>query len=291
MRYVVPAAVLTVVLSGTVAHAQTYQGARPLSLGEAYRSLASGNEATYYNPAGISLFMQRYNMDLGWSFNPDGGLHYFNGSILDTVTSPPLGAVFGFTYFLGDQTLPRGDKTPDRRELQGYRLDLGISYPFARQLLWGFDVKFLNLDIDTRESAIYAVTGDMGFIWIMSKYVRAALVGHNLVPIGRDDVPPQSAASVTFGRESNFVGTTDVVVNFISKDEVKVQASAGLEFMAGEILGLRAGYTYDQIPDAHFVSGGVGLIAPRVGLDFGYRQNLTYTDDRWFALVLRIFAG
>ncbi|MBI5526967.1 MAG: hypothetical protein HY897_11585 [Deltaproteobacteria bacterium] len=291
MKPLVPAVALAVVLQAAAAQAQTYQGARPIALGEAYRATASGNEAMYYNAAGMSLFLQRYNVDVGWSYNPEGGLHYFNGSILDTLTSPPLGAAFGFTYFMGDQIVPDRKTVPDYRKIQGYRLDLGISYPLARQLLWGFDLKFIDLDVDARESAIYSVTGDMGIIWIMSKYVRGAVVAHNMVPIGRRDMPVQSAASVAIGREASFQGITDVVVNYLSTDDVKVQASAGLEMMAGEILALRAGYMYDQIPDAHYVSGGIGLVAPRVGLDFAYRQNLTFTDDRWFALVLKLFAG
>jgi hypothetical protein len=278
---------LLAILAPAAAHAQTYQGARPLALGDAYRAAATGNEAIFYNPSGMSFYLQRYNLDLGWTYNPEGALHYFNGSIVDSLSSPPLGAGFAFTYFLGDTVAPK-----PTTKLKGYRLDLAISHPFARVLLWGVDLKFVNLDINTRESAIYAVTGDMGVTWIISKWVRAAATGHNLVPIGRPEFPIQSGFGIALGRETGFQFTVDTVINYLSKDDIAGQYMGGLEFMAGEMFALRVGYTYDQVrDDTQYVSAGLGIIAPRMGLDFGFRQNLSMTDDRFFSLVLRIFAG
>lgn len=273
-------------LAPAAAHAQTFEGPRPMALGGAYRATASGNEAIYYNPAGLSLYQQRYNMDMGWTCNPEGWLNVFNGSIVDSVSSPPLGAGLGFTYYLGNTV------TPEKTELKGYRLDLAFSYPLSRQILWGVDGKFVNLDINKRSEAIYAVTADMGVIWLVSKFVRAAAVGHNLVPISRPELPVQSAVGMSFGRDTGFQAAVDAVVNYLSKDNIVATYHAGLEFMAGDILALRVGYTFDQVMnDNQFITTGIGIVAPRMGIDFGFKQNMTVTDDRYFSLVLRIFAG
>ena len=285
-RALFAALVLLAALAPAAAHAQTFEGPRPMALGGAYRAVASGNEAIYYNPAGLSLYQQRYNVDVGWTCNPEGWLNVFNGSIIDSVTNPPLGAGLGFTYYLGDTAVA------PKHELQGYRLDLAFSYPMARMLLWGIDGKFVNLDIDNRGGAIYAMTADMGLIWIVSKFVRAAVVGHNLVPISRPELPAQSAVGVSMGREQGFQLSVDAVINYLAKDNVKGTYHAGLEFMAGDILALRVGYAFDQVlNDTQFVTTGIGLVAPRVGLEFGFKQNLTITDDRYFSLALRIFGG
>jgi len=282
---IIPISVLLLISLEARANAQFYEGARPAALGDAYRAVASGNEAIYFNPAGMSLLSNRYNFDVGYAYNPTSGLNVFNASIVDGYTNPPLGAGVAFTYFLGN-TMPRPGE-----ETKGFRIDLALSYPISSKVLWGADIKYVNMDINGKYSAINVATGDVGFLFIFSKNFRGAITGSNLVPVSRPEFPYQTSVAVAAGNEKSFVFSTDVTTSFFSWSDIKMQVSAAPEIFLGEYIALRAGYLWDQNLSSQYFSCGLGIISPHVGIDASYRQNLSYTDDRSIYMVIRIFAG
>jgi hypothetical protein len=268
------------------AEAQIYEGARPVSLGTAYSAVASGNEAIYWNPAGMSLYQNRYNIDIGYEYNPTGGGNWFNASIVDCATNPPFGFGLAFTYDW-QNTVPN-----PRTWYKGYRIDIALSYPIAKQkVIWGMNVRWLDYDVNSRNSSIYAVTGDTGILYIINKYVRGSIVGRNLVPIGRPEFPYQSVVGVSAGDETKFNFDADITVSYLTLSDIWVRTAAGLEGFVGQHVGLRAGYYWDQKEASHYVSGGLGFVSTKFGFDLAYKQNLTNLDDRFLYVVIRIFAG
>jgi hypothetical protein len=56
-------------------------------------------------------------------------------------------------------------------------------------------------------------------------------------------------------------------INLRGETDVEIQYAAGLELMAGEMVALRLGYLLDRVIGAQYISTGLGIVAPRVGLD------------------------
>src|SRR5579883_2151648 len=69
------------------AHAQAdVTGARAIGMGEAMRSIATGNEAIIYNPAGMALVRQ-YVVEADYGFRVETLGHQLHVSVVDSVTS------------------------------------------------------------------------------------------------------------------------------------------------------------------------------------------------------------
>jgi hypothetical protein len=280
------AAAIAAFMGAGTAQAQKYEGARPAALGGAYSAVASGNEAIFYNPAGMSLYPNRYNIDVGYAYNPFSGGNWFNASIMDVSTNSPMG--FGISFFYNwDRTVPE-----PRTWYKGYRLDLAISYPAHKLVLWGVNIKWMQYKVNSRDDAIISATGDMGLLILAHKWVRVATVGRNLVPIARKEFPYEAVAGMAAGSESKFMFNTEFTTAIYNLDDITFRVNAGMEAFLGEYVSLRAGYYWDQKADnSHYVGMGVGFVSPKLGFDVAYKQNCVYTDDRFILAVIRIFAG
>ncbi len=258
-------------------YAQEIEGSKPFSMSGAFSAAAGTNDALFLNAAGMSLYPNRYNIDLFHTYKNRDGFNISTLSILDSTTFP-LGAGFAFSYMWGDE---------NNAEKQGYRIDLGFSYPFAARLLWGFDVKYVRLDINDRENAINAATADTGFIFVAAKWARVSVYGQNLVYIGRDELPVKSGAGAMVGNESSFYATEDTVFTFLRNGDKKITQSVGANLFLGEIFSLSAGYKYDQTGlSNHYISAGTGLFSKAAGIEAAYRQSLEKKDD--FSIVASI---
>jgi len=271
------------------AFGQFYEGARPAALGDAYSSIATGNEALYFNPAGMSLYINRYNLDVGWAYNPTSGLNQFNASIVDSSTTAPLGVGVAFSYFFG-HTVPE-----PQQDSRGYRIDLGISYPMGtKKALVGLDMKYANMDINSNRVNLNSFTFDTGMLFAPSPYVRMSVVGRNLINTGSRTLPYQSVVGISAGKEPTFWISADVTTNYFKPtwDDIFFQYAAGAEFFLGKVVALRAGYLYDGANyHQQFVSAGLGIVTEKVGFSMTYKQNVVTTDDRYMYLVLNIYLG
>ncbi|MGB9600263.1 MAG: hypothetical protein ACP5QK_08875 [Myxococcota bacterium] len=250
--------------------AQQITGSKAFSMSDAFSAVASTNDALFINAAGISLYPNRYNIDLLHQYKNDGGFNISTISILDSTTFP-LGAEFAFSYMWGE------DYGVDKK---GYRLDLGFSYPFATRLLWGFDVKYVRLDIASKENAINAATADTGFLFLVNKWFRVSLYGQNLIYVGRDELPTKSGAGTMIGTESSFYAAEDTVFSFYRNGERKITQSVGANLFLSGMFSLSAGYKYDQTQkNNHFISAGTGLFSKAAGVEISYRLAIEEKGD------------
>ncbi|MCX7942919.1 MAG: hypothetical protein N2746_00185 [Deltaproteobacteria bacterium] len=272
---------LMFLLVSSTPYAQEIEGAKQLSMSSAFSAAANTNEALFINAAGMSLYPNRYNIDLFYTYKNRDGFNIGTLSILDSSTSYPLCAGFAFSYMWG--------KDVDV-ERQGYRIDLGFSYPFSTRLLWGFDVKYLRIDIDKKANAINAATTDTGFIFLVTKWARVSVFGQNLIYIGRDEFPMRSGAGVMIGSESSFFATEDTIFTFFKDGEKKVTQSIGANLFLGDFFSLSAGYKYDQIPkNHHYVSAGFGFFSKVAALESGFRQAIEEQDDFVITVSIKFF--
>lgn len=261
-------------------YSQNIEGSRSFSMSGAFSAIGSTNDALFINAAGMSLYPNRYNIDISHNFRNRDGFNVSAISILDTTTSP-LGAGFSFAYMWGEEY---------GIEKQGYRLDLGFSYPFIERLLWGFDVKYIKIDVDRREDAINAATVDTGFLIPITKWARVSVFGQNLIYIGRDEVPIKVGGGAMIGSEGSLFFAEDTVLTFLKSGERKITQSIAASLFLGEILSISTGYKYDQIGiHNHYISGGVGLFSRAAGVEAGYRQAIEEREDFQILASIKFF--
>jgi hypothetical protein len=295
------------------AHAQDFVGVRALSLGEAYRSIATGNDAIYFNPAGIAE-LKRYALETHYQLSLVSEQHQLDASVVDSKTSP---VAVGIAYtFDGAQF--------SKRATFEHRATLALSYQiFAQLLAVGAGFKYVNVSDAIAGNYLNALSADVGVLSRLPGGVSLAAVGYNLIPIRSAVVPLSAGFSATWdlgpvsalvlgggprmGPVANAGGvggvaqgelagplqdltvSVDWYVDFATFRGPQSRISTGVEYLLLSTVPLRAGYMWDEFDRDHLVSVGAGFLSPFFGLDVGYRQSVTRLDRGTFAASLKFF--
>ncbi|MDP2339567.1 MAG: hypothetical protein Q8O67_01305 [Deltaproteobacteria bacterium] len=323
MRFVVVVVVFVLACAGS-AHAQDFIGARPLALGEAYRAIATGNDAIYFNPAGLPT-LKRYALEGHYLMNLADENHQGDVSVVDSKTNP-LAVGLAYTF--------QGNELTRRFTLE-HTATLAVAYPiFDKLFSAGAGFKYKNVSDAIAGNYLNALTADVGILCQFPGGLNFGAVGYNLIPIrssdsahvpisagfaGAWDLGPlstllfggtpgfgtvQTAAGIpktpTFGdMRGPLDGLTlsgDILINFETLYGVKSRVSGGIEYLLLEMVPLRAGYVYDQLAaeqdtgrDPNRISVGTGFIVPYFGIDVSYQLGVPDFDKGIFALALKGF--
>ena len=307
------------VLLSSSATAQDFVGARALSLGESYRAIATGNDALYFNPAGLTL-LKRYSVEGQYLLSLADERHVGDISVVDSKTNA-LAVGLAYTFLGAELT---------KRQTIGHTATLGMAYPiFDKLLSVGVGLKYKSVTDAIAGNYLNAVTADVGAISQIPGGISLAAVGYNLVPIrtGASSYVPVSAgfaaaldlgplSGLIFGGSPGFgpvqtaagipssggYGTMrgpldgltlsfDWLLNFETLQGTKSRLSTGVEWLIGELVPVRAGYLWNEATDDHRVSVGMGVVVPSFGLDVAYQQNVdpTKLDERLLSFALKGF--
>jgi hypothetical protein len=295
------------------AHAQDFIGTRAMSLSEAYRATATGNDAIDFNPAGL-VVIPRYSVDVNYQLDVDKNEHSADVSVVDSKTSA-LAAGLSYTF---------DGQFTQRTSLQ-HKATLALAYaPLDRLLSVGAGLKYVNVSDAFLGNYLNALSGDLGFLSRLPFGVSVAGVGYNLVPIQSQRAPisagfglnldmgPLSAlifgGTPTLGAKPNAAGLPSTAtlgdlqgplsgltiegdwnIDFATLYGVKHRLSAGAEYLAFDMIPLRGGYLWDQATNDQQVSVGAGFIVPYFGLDVGFRQSVLHAGTHVFAIGLKFF--
>ena len=288
-------------VTSSSALAQDFIGARALSMGEAYRAVATGNDALYFNPAGLPV-LKRYALEGQYLLSLSDENHQGDISVVDSKTSA-LAVGLAYTFQGSELT---------RRATIGHTATFGIAYPvFDKLFSIGAGLKYKNVSDAIAGNFLNAVTADVGVLSIIPGGIRLAAVGYNLVPIktvqssyvpvsaafaAAVDLGPLSAlifgGSPRFGSVQTAAGiptqtmgdlsgpldnltvSFDWLLNFQTLQGTKSRLSGGLEWLIAELVPVRAGYLYDELTGDQRVSAGLGVVIPSFGLDVAYSQSV-----------------
>lgn len=301
-------------LTSTAAVAQDFVGTRGLGLGEAYRAIATGNDAIYMNPAGITQ-IPRYAAEAHYNFNLFDEHHEFDISVLDSKTAA---FAAGLAYTL------KGTEFTRRTTLK-HTATAAMGYTIVPQLFSvGVGLKYVNLSDAVLGNYLNALTADLGALATLPGGVNLAAVGYNLVPFQSTEVPISAAFAAAwdlgplsawmFGGTPNFGPSIDAsgairpprplhpfgildgltlsldwYIEFFTLYGPQSRVSTGIEYLILEVVPVRAGYMWDQRSGDHLVSVGTGFIVPFFGLDIAFQQNVRDLDQRVFSLSLKFF--
>ncbi len=324
---VVIAAFFWAALGASDARAQDFIGARALALGEAYRAIATGNDAIYFNPAGLPL-LKRYSVEGQYVMNLADESHQADVALVDSKTNP-LAVGIAYTF--------QGTELTRRRTLE-HTATLAAAYPiFDRLFSLGAGFKYKNVSDAIAGNYLNALTADVGVLSQIPGGLSFAAVGYNLIPIrsvesahvpvsagfaGAWDVGPLSAlifgGNPTLGAVQTAAGVPDTpglgslqgplggltlsfdwLVNFETLYGAKSRYSTGIEYLAAELVPLRAGFVYDEVDSIEGkangdeysgrVSVGLGLIVPYFGFDVSYQIGVPTFEKGILTIALKGF--
>jgi hypothetical protein len=282
MKHLVTAAAL-LLLPGLAAaqalptpNAQDLSSTRALAMGDAFRAVASSNEAIYFNLAGMAQ-APRYEFDLSYTFDDGNGLDVYNGSIVD-AKSTTFATGLAYTKIDADR-------------LDGHIVHLGFGVPLGDRASFGFGLKYLNFDAPSPDET-NAVTGDLGLLLRPHDLVAIGITTYNVIGVSSREAPRRAAAGVAVGTDTSFRLAGDVSFDF-SADDTGISYHTGAEYLLVGAFPLRAGFKHLDMADRQdsYVSAGLGWMSAEAGIEAAYVQNLDgdRSEDRTFAFTFKLF--
>ena len=262
---------LLVVHSALPAHAQSFEGARLLSLAEAQRALTSGNDSIFINPAGLAL-SRAYALEANYGDNFEGGLRRINISVVDSQAGPVAG---GLSYVFSDQI--EGYIGTVERRLYGHRFDLALAAVVVEGLSMGATARYVTFeesrdDVELEDGGFAKFDVDIGLQYRLQSGLAFAAAVYNLIP--DDEAKPFTPRSYGLGvgwANDIFSIETDMRYNL---DNGKARFQLGGSVTLGDIFPVRAGGAYDRFDDSWDIAFGAGIQSKEFGLDVGYRQQV-----------------
>jgi hypothetical protein len=259
-----------------VPNAQDLSTTRSLAMGDAFRAVASSNEAIYFNLAGMAQG-PRYEFDLVYAFNDETGLDLYNGSIVDAKSTT---FATGLAY-----------SRIDADRLDGHVVNLGFGLPLGDRASIGFGLKYLNFGGASPDDT-NAVTGDLGLLLRPVDILSVGVATYNVVGVASREAPRQVAFGAAVGTDTTFRLASDVVLDF-SGDETGLSYHAGAEYLLLGAIPLRAGFKRLDFADRQgdYASFGLGYVSPEFGLEAAYVQNVkgALQGDRTFSFSFKMF--
>lgn len=299
-RSVACLAVFWALLGGTsAAAAQDLYGSRSLAMGGTLRAAPSSDAAVLLNPAGMSL-TRAFQINGTYQWRASDSASMMNVSVVDSITTKvAAGLFYSFTRGTPSRTLALGaGKTFDLDQtITTHEVGLAVSYPIANMIHLGVTNRYARLGIDQPEGTPDAFkdgggqgyTMDIGAVLTLIPSLNIAITGQNLVAIHPQYFPRLMGLGVSYTLGTTFLAEFDSVLNFSSADSVKASFHGGGELFLGSTYALRAGVAHDLLREATYVTGGLGLISTKVGLDAALRQMVRGGAETTIALALRVF--
>jgi hypothetical protein len=259
---------------------------RAIGVGEALRAAATGSLATTLNPAGI-ITSRTYVIEGSYGFRPDDKSHIQMVSICDSVTTR-VGACIYYRHLSADPS-EAGDRTLH---------DVGITMavPLGPYLAFGVTNRYTRytetvmeeVPIETSKKGLMF---DAGLTLKVMGPLSVALVGYNL--IGGDDKRYARAmgGGIAFNAGERLLIAADMKYDFEAEN---ARLGGGVEYLftgaeAQQGIPIRLGYVYDTEEKGSYVTGGLGFVTPRVGIDLGARKQVSEGDELMLQFSLRLF--
>ncbi len=253
------------------------QSARAYGMGGAYRALGLGTEAVLGNPAAIAMW-KMYRMELHGSWDTTGKDAFGGVSVMDAKTSD-LAA--GLDYHIVSLRSGAGRAT-------GHFSTLAFALPITPGVLLGTSIHYLKMSEPVRSNAS---TVNLGLLLRFSDSIALGFSAHNL--INTQNVELTRYYSVHAGYLAGLLTlAADVRADFESRDRRILTYAVGAEYILGQALPVRLGYSYDGFQETSQLGVGLGFMTQGGGgIDLGYRHDLGGEKGRLVALSIKLQVG
>ncbi|MEM9493970.1 MAG: hypothetical protein AAGC55_32785, partial [Myxococcota bacterium] len=249
-----------------------YFGPREIAVGEAGRADARGASATTLNPAGLALGGELvFEASYGRNFDSDSNIITASGC--DSTVIVP--GCYYYRYFSAGAE--DGEESGPSVHEGGATLARAIT----PSVTIGASAKYFRYS-----SGIADDDSDSGFTFDVGTVVRPvprlglAVVGYHLVGADSPQYPRGVAAGLTVRVIPRLAISADGLWNLDAPDDQSTgRYGGGAEYFLTARDGrsgypIRLGVIHDVGPDSTYLTGGLGLVAAKVGLDVGVRAEL-----------------
>lgn len=258
----------------------------------AFRAVATGSDALYFNPAGLGQ-LKRFAIGADYLYRFESKEHLAGGSLTDG-SSGILAAGLDFHANVDQGNQNRTD----------YFGTFGLAYEMFPDTFWvGASLKYTYMLATNTDPKISAFTGDAGLLLRLPMGLSLAAVGYNLIPSESSRLPLSVGAgaawtycgSPTGNDPAAAIGSLTLAVDYLALDlaestrQIRHEISAGAEVAPVDFAFFRAGYTYAITEEHHSVSGGLTLLLDSFQIDGMYHQNISHTDRRSFGVAVKYY--
>jgi hypothetical protein len=242
--------------------------ARGIGLGTGVRASAISTSALAYSPGALSL---------GNLYHLEGNVDYMSelktvalgAAVVDSSTSK-LGAGVGLRGFLA------GDNG-----LNGLDGRLGIALSLSEAFSIGVGGRFIDLtrnftdgDDTVEVEVAHGFTMDASLRIIPTPGVQLDIAALNFIDRNSPYVPTTLSGGLAIAVGDALSAGADVIADMTSFDKPGITLGLGGEYLGGNTIPVRAGYSVDLARKIHAIGGGIGYTDQQIGLDIGVRQEL-----------------
>lgn len=261
-----------------------WESARGLGLALGLRSSAASTSALFYNPAGLVL---------GGAYHVEGNVDYLSGSkttalgaaVADSATSQLAGGV-AFRGFLSG-----------KEGYDGFDARLGLAFPFSEAISIGLAGRYINVSTEGEDEdgnpidveLAQGITLDASFRFQVGDVAVFDVAAYNFVDQDTALMPLELGFSAGFMLAPEFVFGFDILGDMGNFEAPSMTAGGGLEYLAAGTVPLRGGYSFDTTRELHRLGLGVGYTDKMLGVDLGFRQDLSGGDETRVLLALRYY--
>jgi hypothetical protein len=286
---------------------------RASALGEAYTSVGIGSESIFYNPAGLAVLNNRFDVNLNYT-QWIADINYLSGGVswnLDNygvigfhLLTVDYGVING-TSIVTDETLyPLGYKDDGPVSNVG-AYSVGISYAksISREFSIGGTIKFVGQNLGVSllangnknndaaklvfDAGVLYETGFKGFAFGMA-------IRNFATDIKREEVEEQLPLIFSLGGSINLMEIIDVenshdnsilfTTDFLHQNNYSERLNLGIEYKFLQMISLRGGYQTNR--DLASWSGGIGFNT--TVSDYSLELNYSYSRFEFFNSVSRV---
>lgn len=262
---------------------------RALGMGESLRAAATGALAITQNPAGIAL-SKTYVLEGDYGYRPDDHTNVEMVSVCDSVTAR-VGACLSYNHLSSDFT------TNGQGDRSRHEFGLTVGVPLGDNLTLGTTTRYVTYSEEppatvASNNSHDGFILDVGMTYRLLSTLNIGVAAYNLT--GGDDANYARALGfgMAFNLTSSLLLAADGRYDFGTDNG---RYGGGVEYMFSGADGqqgvpVRAGYVYDELLKASYVTGGIGLATPRVGIDVGARKQVDGIGDELLVEAsLRLF--
>ena len=313
---------LLVLVSAPAEAALDLQGTRSLGMGGALRAAPAGESAMLLNPAGLRL-TNAYMIFGLYQFRVSDSASLVNTSLMDSTTSALAAGVFySFSHASPSRHVPYKPNDPLllQETIETHETGLSLAYVLFSRLYVGLTAKYVHYDLkqiympyntlkDTDppiptadDVSIDTFTIDVGAILQLFDGLHIGVVGYNLIPVqydklvnnvptrvNSDTFPLSMGLGISYLFSQRLLAEFDAVLDFTTEETITSSFHGGAELYLGDMFALRGGVIFDTKADNTYVTGGLGFVYKKIGLDFGMRQMVDGGAETLIAFSIRMF--
>ncbi|OIP37251.1 hypothetical protein AUJ95_08450 [Candidatus Desantisbacteria bacterium CG2_30_40_21] len=244
--------------------------ARSAGLGEAFCGLADDVGAIYYNPAGLGFIEHTEASLTHISWLEDIGLEC-GGLVYPLKNGHTIG--MGITSLHTQDIIERNSSGTATGRFRVYNFSTGLSYGYqvTQKMSVGAGLKYISENNPWNKTSTNAV--DVGLMCRSLSYIWLGASIQNIGGRIKDYNPNKGEYKIPLiqriGMTYKPIDTLLITMDGVSFDEKKPFIAAGIEYISGQIMILRAGYETNPENMVSF-SGGMGFKIGEYHLDYAF---------------------